>query len=616
LGDGVDAEADSTQVDRDLYDDGLTIGDLRACHRETVQVEVAVASRGDPEHPYDAQHLLYLNVLVDWNGDGAWSGSADCPDGSVASEWAVRSLPIDVSSWPEGALSHSVNVELSVGPLTGEVWARLTLSYGEVISGDEWDGTGLFTYGETEDHLLTISAPPPASPEVEISTPEESGAPSPAAGPPGPAVPWTRMLCPGAGLLVLGLLVLLVLLALKRRSWPLALIALALAAGLIAVAFVFRGPASWGLGVPDSLERVHTPSATPEPLVPTATATSQSVGGSGPPVAEATPGFTAAAATPTQVTPAHQVTRPLAELMPARERFGFGVAIQPVYRYEVSRLNAGWYLTWSCQADPSPPEGLEFAQMVRVRAGQASPSASDLGEIARRNPGALWLVGNEPDVSWQDNSTPEEYARAYHEVHSALKGADPTCQVAIGGVSQATPLRLQYLDRVVEAYETLYGQMIPVDVWNVHGFILREERSSWGVGTPPGIPVDKGRLFEMEDHDSMEIFQEQIVAFRRWMKDKGEREKPLIVSEYGVLMPADYGFPEDRVRDFMYATFDFFLTAIDSDLGYPADGNRLVQRWAWYSLSDTVYPTGNLFEPTNARITPLGLAYGSYVLSH
>ena len=47
--------------------------------------------------------------------------------------------------------------------------------------------------------------------------------------------------------------------------------------------------------------------------------------------------------------------------------------------------------------------------------------------------------------------------------------------MAIGGVSQVTPLRLDYLERVLAAYEKQYGQPMPVDVWNVHTFILREQ---------------------------------------------------------------------------------------------------------------------------------------------
>jgi hypothetical protein len=128
--------------------------------------------------------------------------------------------------------------------------------------------------------------------------------------------------------------------------------------------------------------------------------------------------------------------------------------------------------------------------------------------------------------------------------------------------------------------------------------------------------VDEGRLYEIEDHDSLEIFRQQVVDFRRWMEESGERDKPLIVSEYGIVMPAEYGFSQQRVQDFMYATFDFFMTATDPELGYAPDGYRLVQRWLWYSLSDTVYPTGNLFDPVTGQITALGLAYGSYVVSH
>ncbi|MDH4209260.1 MAG: glycosyl hydrolase, partial [Anaerolineae bacterium] len=367
-----------------------------------------------------------------------------------------------------------------------------------------------------------------------------------------------------------------------------------------------------------------------EPLVPTPTPTSEATVQIGQSSATATPSTAMATATPstavasavtatmepTESTVSQQVASPRPTLVSVRDRFGFGVAIEPIERYDVGQLHAGWYLTWGCQPNPAPPQGLEFVQMIRVRGGQVSPGVAELDAIARSNPGALWLVGNEPDVLWQDNSTPDEYAQAYSEAYTTLKGADPTCQVAIGGVSQPSALRLKYLDMVLDAYRERYGQMIPVDVWNVHGFILREEQGSWGVDIPPGISAETGRLFEMEDHDDMELFQEQILAFRRWMKDKGERNKPLVVSEYGILMPAEYGFSQESARDFLYATFDFFLTATDAELGYPADGNRLVQRWAWYSLSDTLYPTGNLFDPETAQITPLGLAYGSYVLSH
>ena len=304
------------------------------------------------------------------------------------------------------------------------------------------------------------------------------------------------------------------------------------------------------------------------------------------------------------------------------ERFGVCQVRNSIDQYDVVQLYAGWYLDFGARLSPPHPEDMEFVQVIRVKEGAYDPTTitQTLGPIVDANPGSLWLIGNEPDRrGWQDDRPPWEYAPIYHDLYTFLKGRDPTCQVAIGGVVQPTPLRLKYLDMVVDAYHDFYGEMIPVDVWNVHNMILREEQGSWGAGIPAGLTETVGMLYEIQDNDNIEIFKQQILAFRQWMADHGERNKPLIVSEYGVLMPDIYGFDHDRVRDFMYATFDFFLTATDDELGYPADGNRLVQRWAWYSLDDQMYDpeteegfNGNLFDPDTRKITPFGLDYGAY----
>ena len=216
-------------------------------------------------------------------------------------------------------------------------------------------------------------------------------------------------------------------------------------------------------------------------------------------------------------------------------------------------------------------------------------------------------------MAWQDNATPEQYAASYQTLHQAIKEADPTAQIAIGGVSQPTPLRMAYLDRILDVYKVRFGTQMPVDVWNVHAFILREERGSWGVGIPPGMPVDEGTLYEIGDHASMAIFRRQITDFRRWMAKRGLRDKPLIVTEYSVLMPASYGFPPDVVANFLVDTFDFFLTAHDPEIGYPADDHRLVQAFNWFSVADRVYPASNLFDPDTRALTPAGEAFKAYV---
>jgi len=389
------------------------------------------------------------------------------------------------------------------------------------------------------------------------------------------------------------------------------------------------------------VERLRTPSSKPTPavverLIPSRSPTpllspgpagspiptSAPATGSPEPTEGSTPTLTQEA--PATATPQPKV-RPWATSSPipssavqpslflTRERFGVGVALPPADEYDVGRLGAGWYVNW--WVNPSPPRlnGMEFVQMVRVVGGTYVPALDTIGAAADANPGSLWIIGNEPDVIWQDNATPMEYAQVYHELYTFLKAKDTSCQVAIGGISQPTPLRLRYLDMILEAYQTLYGEKMPVDVWNIHAFILREEKGSWGVDIPPGIPATKGILYEIEDHDDVRIFKWQIVDFRRWMKERGERHKPLIVSEYGILMPEDYGFPYEAVRDFMCRSFDYFLTTVDENIGCPADGNRLVQRWSWYSLSDKRYPTGNLFDPGTKEITRLGIDYKNYV---
>ena len=272
-------------------------------------------------------------------------------------------------------------------------------------------------------------------------------------------------------------------------------------------------------------------------------------------------------------------------------------------------------MDWRAHLDPSHPAGLDYAQMVYTSRDRYSPDAATLAAIARANPGALWLVGNEPDCVYQGNSTPEQYARLYHELYTLLKANDPASRVAIGGIVQATPLRLQWLDAVLEHYRALYGTPMPVDVWNIHAFLLNEQRGGWGCEIPPGIDALAGELRGVDDHDRLDLFAEQIVRFRRWMADRGERDKPLIVSEYGILMVYNDGYDWPRVQVFMLGTFDYFMTAVDDELGYPADGNRLVQRWAWYSLNDKRFETtfSHLFDPQTYGITPLGLAFADYV---
>lgn len=380
---------------------------------------------------------------------------------------------------------------------------------------------------------------------------------------------------------------------------------------------------------------------TPLPWTPRPAATSTPISGVSP-----TPGTSRAPATPVNPSPAPTAVSatpvdavaadpPAVSALPAvaptslvsspeldpgdiRWRFGAVDRLGGLNSYDVAALNAGWFLAGMEDGEVAP--GTELAQIVDVHGGNVSPDDEVLSALVVARPGALWEIGNEPDVIWQSNSTPEQYARAYYHAYTLIKGADPTARVAVGAVSQPTPLRLTYLDLVLEAYQDLFGEAMPVDVWAVHNSILREERNSWGVGIPPGIGTDTGRLYEVQDNDRLDIFQQQLIDFRVWMRDRGYRDRPLHLTEFSVLMPAEYGFPPERVIAFMMGAFDLLLGAVDDELGYPTDGNRLVQRWVWYSVADTDepdhYPTGNLFDPETKEMTAVGRAFADYVATH
>jgi hypothetical protein len=167
-----------------------------------------------------------------------------------------------------------------------------------------------------------------------------------------------------------------------------------------------------------------------------------------------------------------------------------------------------------------------------------------------------------------------------------------------------------------------------VDIWNMHLYVLEERNpaepnNEYGdgkiaLGTDPALAKWSSQGFAdrcpaagdasadprpdvhcRSEHDSVRIFRDQVYAMRQWMKDHGQQNKPLIISEYGLLYPYvreangqyflrdEHGRPFDptRVTNYLRSTITFLETAKDPNLGYPADGNRLVQQWLWYSLA-------------------------------
>ncbi len=358
---------------------------------------------------------------------------------------------------------------------------------------------------------------------------------------------------------------------------------------------------------------------------------------------------------------------------------------------ELPSLRAGWYLNWNSQPNPQRPDGIQYAQMIRLHQTKScgeryhdydgredcplldsytTVSSARLAQIAASNPGALYLIGNEMErVDWgpndgQDEISPELYAVAYHDLYEQIKALDPTAKVAIGGVVQVTELRLQWLQIVWDSYKARYGTPMPVDVWNAHFFAIREVSDSWGADIPSGLidparrfgPVEdrqSGEYTEFADrakHGDVEELKRQAYRFREFMAnlEPSQKEKPLVISEYGLLYNnvticqayrevsgergncsiSESGRAPDEPKlkwhetneetpaAYMIDSFNFFLNEKNCDVGYTADDCRLVQKWNWYSLDDK---NGNfneynkLIDPNTGEITNTGRAFRDWV---
>jgi hypothetical protein len=332
-----------------------------------------------------------------------------------------------------------------------------------------------------------------------------------------------------------------------------------------------------------------------------------------------------------------------------------GLSLTHVGAYDITQLNIGRYHDWWNSSDPHSvldlglPADIEYLQTVHVHQDKGdewwgpprvyasdtyktSPGLSQIATIAASQRGSLWLIGNEIDrVDWWDTDgwggqneiTPEVYATAFHEIRDVIKTADPTARIGIGSVVQTTPLRLEYLDRVWNSYVAQYGYSMgkDIDVWNIHGFILREVWGTWGADVPAGLGDPGGFGFlsgadiptVLAAHHDLAYFQEFTEAFREWMAAHGERNKPLINTEYGILYKSlsGYNITDQQVNDFLTGSLYYLLTATDEETGFPADNNRLVQSWFWYSLNDEIW-NGNLFNPNTNALTGFGTTWKDF----
>lgn len=295
-------------------------------------------------------------------------------------------------------------------------------------------------------------------------------------------------------------------------------------------------------------------------------------------------------------------------------RFGFG-ANSSASDYDWATLGAGWFHAWRMQIPYTLP-GLDFYPMVGAYGDlMGNETLEQMQSAINARPenypdGTVWIISNELqyDTFCTKNGvplnpcraiTPDEYAQKYKKYRDWVKQINPTYKTAIGFINAIEEVGRPYtLADFLDAYQARYGEPMPVDAFNLHAYGF-------------------GRSIDFDY-----CFRPTIETYRQVMADYGYRDKPLVITEVGVLEGVYVGWiPESYVLDFQIQAFDYLRTATSETTGMPSDGNRLVQRWAWFALTgwhpsdDHKWDKTALFDIDTKAITAVGQQYSDYVAS-
>jgi hypothetical protein len=155
--------------DLDNFDDGVIFPIVMPyCQLTTFNYVVNIMPPMPPPMPQTPP--LYVNVWFDWNRDGDWDDTLECPGDDVlipAPEWAVQNQLL--VGLPVGLNTITTPQFMPWHPATGDtppIWMRITLSEQRWsptsgVLGDGGCGPKYgYIYGETEDYYFVPEVPP------------------------------------------------------------------------------------------------------------------------------------------------------------------------------------------------------------------------------------------------------------------------------------------------------------------------------------------------------------------------------------------------------------------------------------------------------------------------
>lgn len=114
---------------------------------------------------------------------------------------------------------------------------------------------------------------------------------------------------------------------------------------------------------------------------------------------------------------------------------------------------------------------------VQDKMGRNDAERTQFANWIQANPGKIYLLGNEPNWSSQDNLTPTNYAKMFKTCRDFISQYDATAKFAIAGYDIQYPGRpwdetRDDINAVLTAYKSQNAnQPMPIDHWTMHLYI-------------------------------------------------------------------------------------------------------------------------------------------------
>ncbi|MCB0128675.1 MAG: DUF11 domain-containing protein, partial [Caldilineaceae bacterium] len=150
-------------ADRDRYDDGVTKWPTLAnCVQTDMAVDVNVVG---------GLRTRYINAWIDWNRDGDWEDSFDCPNGKV-SEWVVQNFVTNLNNGTSNVPLPAFLAWDTPNIPERDRWLRVSIAEEPAPRNpttEQADGRGPptgYRFGETEDYQVRFEAP--VEPKLEM----------------------------------------------------------------------------------------------------------------------------------------------------------------------------------------------------------------------------------------------------------------------------------------------------------------------------------------------------------------------------------------------------------------------------------------------------------------